>query len=330
MKIAITGASGFIGSHLSEHLANKGYEVLSLARNQKKLREFQVPGEFVSFDLEKPQQSVANLPQDLDGFIHLAAVLFGKKEADFQNANVEAVKLLLAPLIERYGSRPFRFILMSSQAAGGPNKLNSRARREEDVDAPVSAYGRSKLEGELVLRQMLPAQWTLTIIRPPMVFGPRDPALLELFTVTKKGLAFYPGGESAKNKRFSFVSIFDLVEVIKKSLEVRTDNQIQTFFVAYPQSKTLEEIHQTLAQELGTKIRLSLSIPVWIIRAYATFCDIFISNSPLTRDKVREMSADSWEIDSSQSQTLLGHQYQHNLSTIVKTTATDYIDRQWL
>ncbi len=121
MKIALTGGSGFIGGHLCDHLTQKGHDVISLARSQKKWEESGGQGTFVPFDLEGPEQGIASLPENLDGFIHLAAVLFGRTKEDYFKANVLGLKKLLQPLIQKYQEKEFHFVFLSSIACAGPS-----------------------------------------------------------------------------------------------------------------------------------------------------------------------------------------------------------------
>ena len=328
MRIALTGASGFIGGHLCDYLLKKEHEVISLARSREKWVKSGGQGTFVAFDLDDPESGIGSLPENLDGFIHLAAVLFGRTKDDYFKANVLGLKKLLLPLIQKYQEKDFHFIFLSSIACAGPS-IHDHLCNESSLERPVSHYGQSKWEAEKLIKSLLPSKWKLTIIRPPMVFGPRDSALLEVYKLINKGVAIYPG-LNGRQKSYSYVGVYDLVNGIELSLYRSRTNQIETYYICYPQSVTLAEMHRIMAQSLGVNLKVSLKIPHAILKIAGWTCDKLKINSGLNSDKVREMIPQRWIFDSSKSQRDLGIKYVYDLSKISHLTAKDYFDRGWI
>ena len=184
MKVFVTGATGFVGSHLIDRFDQEGIEHFGLARSQKKWNEFDLPGTPILGDLGKDSIDhwVSQLPADLTHFIHTAGVVHSFDKDIFDKINFEATKVLFQALKERFPK--LHFIFFSSLAAVGPSQ-KQKAHTEEVPLNPPSLYGQSKMKAESFLISEKPLDWSLTIIRPPMVIGPRDPAVLDIFKMVK-------------------------------------------------------------------------------------------------------------------------------------------------
>ena len=142
MKVLVTGATGFVGSHLCDLLTKNNHEVFALVRNPAKAKEFGVPGIHLQGDLSNFTW-VDELPKDLDAVIHTAGIVHSFDAKDFYDVNATATKDLIEALASFDG---LKFTLVSSQAAGGPSPKNNPAK--ESASAAVSEYGRSKLLAE--------------------------------------------------------------------------------------------------------------------------------------------------------------------------------------
>ena len=104
MKILVTGATGFVGSHLCDLLEKNGHQVWSLARSQKKVKEFNVPGTIVegSLDPNTPPSWIASLPNDLDAVIHTAGIVHSFNPKEFYQINTQIVELFLYRFFDRF------------------------------------------------------------------------------------------------------------------------------------------------------------------------------------------------------------------------------------
>src|SRR5882672_707690 len=166
----VTGATGFVGSHLVDLLLERGWRVSALVRKSSNLRWIE----------DKPVQRVdpetSPFP-DCDVLFHVAGVIRADTYADYLAGNRDlAVRVFEA-------ARAKRFVHVSSLAAAGPGE----ALDESTPCRPISLYGRSKWEGELAVwarRVRVP----VTVIRPPVVYGPRDFGLFDLYVTVAKGL----------------------------------------------------------------------------------------------------------------------------------------------
>src|SRR6185312_2119566 len=156
MRLAVTGGTGFVGSHLLDQALGAGHEVATLTRREQPGREGIV---WVAGDLHD-RAALERLMSDADAVIHVAGVITGQTAAAFDKGNVEGTLSMLAAATAG-GVR--RFVHVSSLAAREPN---------------LSLYGDSKARSEqLVMGSGL--DWA--VVRPPAVYGPGDKETLELF-----------------------------------------------------------------------------------------------------------------------------------------------------
>lgn len=206
MRLLVTGCTGFIGGHLTRQLLAEGHQVIGLVRNPDKLdADLRGRVEILRGDLGLFRDPSLVLPE-VDVVVHLAAVIAGENEAEYAAINFEAVKDLLAAL-GRQAFRPRRFVFASSLAAAGPNR-EGRVHEEDDLAAPIDAYGRAKRDAEALLRAQ---PFPTTAFRPPLVLGPGDPATLTLYKMARARVAFLPAGPP---QRLSFIAVSDLVRAI--------------------------------------------------------------------------------------------------------------------
>ena len=303
MKILVTGATGFVGSHLCEYLTGKGHTVYALARNPAKFASYKIPGQIIVGDLSSYYANtwLNQLPSDLDAVIHTAGLTHSLDYRKFYKINTRKTKRLMTDLGDRYPR--LKFVLISSLAAVGPSDQTG-AVDENTSPHPVSHYGHSKYQAEVALDEEAASSWKKIIIRPPMVIGPRDPAVLEIFKMIKKGIIIYPGAD-AKTKEYSFVSVYDLVELIGKSLALHpTSAKPEIIMPGYPQTVHYQQIIEEIKKLLQKKEIREITLPIWLIY-FATKFIRFIArfypslDSQLTPDKIAEIKPNAWVCDSS-------------------------------
>lgn len=328
MKVLITGASGFVGTHLCERLLHSGHEVFALVRSPNKLPIKNDQLTVIQGDLDqKTLHWVSVLPSDLDCCIHTAGIVHSYINTEFFRVNTEGTANLIASLTTRFTN--LHFILISSLAAAGPS-LGSTPRNEVDIDFPVSLYGRSKKEAENILKTKAPSSWRLAIVRPPMVIGPRDSAVLDIFKMVKSGFILLPGSNS-KQKRYSFVCVYDLVETIQQLFEKKKES---LFYSAYPQTVTFHELILEIKKQLNKKWLIFIPLPlllVWILTKLLDFMYKFYPHSlRLTPDKFHELKALNWTCEGGKTEVELGQVYNYNLKRTITVTLDDYKARHWI
>lgn len=324
MKILVTGASGFVGSHLTEELEKKGHEVFSLSRSEKKFIDFNAKGKLILGDLSKESINkwIENLPEDLDAVIHTAGIVHSFNTDSFYQINSKATKDLIMAFKLKF--KKIHFSLISSLAAFGPGEV-----KETDTPKPVSEYGKSKLAAERSLIGLLPKQWSYSIIRPPMVIGPRDPAMLDVFKMVKNKIVPVCG-KNGKNFSYSFVCVFDLVQGIIKSLEHSNED----YFISYPQKISMEELALESAKKLSIKKVIFLPLPRPILKivgkASKILTRLFKLDLRTTPDKIHEITAPSWVCNSQKAIDTISFVPEYDLSKTLDVTLDYYKENNLL
>lgn len=322
----VTGASGFIGSHLTEALLSKGCLVRALVRttsNLKWLKGLNLELAYGSFD---DQSSLSDAVKDVDYIFHIAAAKTGRRQDLFHHNVAATVNLAKAAAKSAPGLK--RFIFSSSQAAAGPSACLEEPRCESDQCHPLSDYGRSKLEAERQLMK-LAEQIPITIVRPPTVYGPRDSDVLLYFQWINRGLALLPG---FKKRYAHLIFVRDLVEGMIGAAQSDAAAG-QTYFLSDPQSYSWQEISSAIAQSLN-KRPLPLRIPLGLARFAALLAEgVALAagrDSIFNRQKVREMAERYWTCSPAQAEKDFGFTCRHDLKTGLDITARWYRENGWL
>lgn len=238
MNLLITGATGFIGTHLTKLLVNEGHEVTALVRTESKRKLLPSNVKIIKGDLSIFEDENLVLPP-FDIIIHLAGVIFAPNKAAYLAYNYEAVKTLVA-CVQRQDWTLKRFLFASSLAASGPSD-GDMSLMEQSQSTPIEAYGKAKLKTEQFLATI--TTFPTTSFRPAIVLGAGDEHTLTLFKMAKNRVGMSVNG---KPQYLSFVDIDDLNEAILKMMAAM-DNKHHTYFVAHPQTITNIQLFKTLA-----------------------------------------------------------------------------------
>ena len=324
--ILVTGATGFIGSHLVERLVAQGRSLRCLVRRSSTAGNLPRAIELAHGDLE----SGAGLTEALRGIdtvIHLAGVTKARTAADYDRGNAVATANLLraAAHLDEIG----RFVYVSSLAAAGPSPAD-RPLTETDEPRPVSHYGRSKLAGEQAVRQSPLAERTV-IVRPPVVYGPRDRDVLQMLRTVSRGWMARIG---AAPRRFSHIYVGDLVDGIIAAADCTSSSTGgQVFYLANAAPVSWDEFGNLAARLMGRKLR-TVAIPeqaAYVLGLCAEWGSRF-SGKPgiLSRDKVREACCAGWVCDPGRARRELGFCASTGLQEGLRRTLDWYKEAGWL
>ena len=327
MKIFITGGSGFLGSHVAEHFANGGHGVRLLLRptsSRKFLTEF--PYESAVGDVTDVS-SLAPALEGVDAVVHTAGLVKARSEAEFMAVNATGTANLLSAV---YSAAPAlkRFICVSSLAAHGPS-ADGKPRPANASAEPVSAYGRSKLAGEHFVRESAFAARAV-IFRPPVIYGPRDPALVPFFRLALLRVApLLMGGCN----RISIVYVDDIARAIVQATTAEANVDGKTYCPEDGRIHTWRDLLAAVESAIGRRA-LRISAPRWSFTIGALAREAFgISTRravSLTRDKVHEMAQRHWVCSAEELGQDLGWSPQVDIREGARRTAEWYRQQRWI
>ncbi len=252
-KIFVTGGTGFIGSHLVEALLRQGHSVSCLARDPANLRW--LSGAMIDVkagDCTRPD-TLAHAVAQASVVIHAAGLTKAKRPADYYAVNHIGTRNLLEACA-RYNPGIEKFIVVSSQAAAGPSPDGNPV-MDSDTPHPVSDYGRSKLLAEqeaLVYKDRFP----VVILRPSVVYGPRDRDMFELFRWAARGLTLEITG---KERFLNFCYVDDLVQALCLAVEKPAPSG-SVYFAAESRPYSWTEFRESLLTA-GSVKALAVKIP---------------------------------------------------------------------
>jgi nucleoside-diphosphate-sugar epimerase len=178
MRIMITGGTGFIGYHTAQALLGTGHRVRLLVRNKDKLRRLYGSDvtDYVLGDVTDPK-AVAKALEGCDGVVHTAAMVsVDRKDAERVMAtNVGGTRLVVGGAAARGLGKIVHVSSVTALYDPGARFLNEYS----PPGKASNAYGRSKVESEVYVRELQDAGSPIHITYPASVIGPEDPALTE-------------------------------------------------------------------------------------------------------------------------------------------------------
>lgn len=324
MRFLVTGATGFIGGHLAERLVSEGHEVQALVRSPSKAGRLRTLGvTLVQGDLSLFAAADTVL-DEVDVVVHLAGVVTAWDPAEYEAINFTAVVDLMRCL-ERQSWRPRRLLFASSLAAAGPSP-GHRPWTEADPVAPADPYGRAKARAEAALAQ---ATFPVTTFRPPLVFGPGDPAILTLFKPARWGVGLKVAGPA---QRLSWIYVDDLVDaILAMSADERSGSF--TYFVTSEDTMDTDRLYEALRAALHRSI-LVLPVPgsvLWVAAAVSSAVAPRLGlRNQLDHKQVSQMLEPAFVCTSAALTRDLGWQAAVGFEEAVARTAQGYRELGWL
>ena len=322
MKVLVTGATGFVGSHLVEALRRRADDVTALVRSPAKAGPLTALGvQLVPGDLSD-REALECAAAGRDVVFHAAGVVAARNEAEFLRANRDGTaRLLDAAARARVG----RFVFVSSMAAGGPSAAG-RPLSGAEPPHPVTAYGRSKLAAEELVRAG-GVPWT--ILRPPMVYGPRDREVLKVFRLARVGIAPVFGDGT---QELSAIHGADLARaLIASGSAVPAAGRL--YYPCHPETFTSAGFVRAVGAAIGRQVRV-IPLPHWLGTAAlsVTGAAARLAGRPtiLTADKVNEFFQPAWTGDPGPCTEETGWTPEYDLRSGLADTYRWYRSARWL
>lgn len=328
MRWLVTGANGFIGPAVVERLLARGEATRASVLPGTGAGELVALGAEVAVADVTDRRSLRTAVEGCQVVVHLAGLTKALRARDFYRVNAEGTANVAAACAEAR-PRPV-LVFVSSLSAGGPSGP-ARARREEDPPAPVSHYGRSKLDGEGALRA-LSDHLEVTVVRPPITYGPRDRETLPpLFRMARLGLALKCGfGE----RLYSVVHVEDLAEGILAAAErgrrLRPRGAEGVYHLSDGGVHGWEEVCRAAAEAMGRTVKV-LALPGAVSHAVALgnalAAAVTRQPSMLSFDKMREVRCRAWTCAIDRARRELGYAPRFSLAAGMRHSAAWFRSR---
>lgn len=322
----VTGATGFVGSHLVDLLLSKNFEVRCITRkssNLKWLKDINVR----IYDCGLNDESKLRKAFVGANYIfHVAGVVKSKTTAGYFQGNVETTKTLLETAL-KFKSTIKKFVIVSSLTAVGPSK-DEKAVNETSACKPITTYGRSKLAEEEVAKVFMDVL-PVTICRAPAVYGERDTEILIYFKTFSKGLTTIVGFDK---KLVSLIHVSDFVEgLYLAAISEKSTNEI--YFISSEKFYTWKQVGEVTSQVLARnpiKIRIP-HLVVFGIAAFAQFFSMFSSKpATLNIEKAKDLTQHAWICDTSKAMRDFGYRQKISIEEGVNRTCKWYLKEDWI
>ena len=358
-RVLVTGASGFIGSYIVSEGLDKGYEVWAGVRetsSRKYLQDKRICfAQLTLGNQEELRRQLYDLKQQLGGHgwdyvVHAAGATKCLDINGFYRTNTEGTRNLVSGLIQ-CGMVPKRFVFVSSlsifgavreqavkQPAQGYGKGATIGEKESiykpikltDTPQPNTAYGKSKLAAEEILRTLDSKAFPYVILRPTGVYGPREK---DYFVMAQSIMGHTDFAVGYHPQEITFIYMLDVVQAIYKSLtaEAAVGN---AYFLSDGNIYSSRRFSDLLQKELGDPWVLHLKAPVWLLRIICWFGTRWMKITKklivLNNDKFNILSQRNWRCDIEPARKDLGFEPQWTLEAGVHEAVKWYRENGWL
>jgi nucleoside-diphosphate-sugar epimerase len=318
----LSGGTGFIGSHVARAFLAQGWRVRALARGPGRAGLLPREAEIVPGDLIDADGYRGHL-KGCTAVVHCAAATRARSLSEYRRINVGGTEAIVGAASEACPDA--MFIHVSSQAAAGPSRAGAPV-READPPAPVSWYGRSKLESELAVAGHHRGRWC--VVRPSVVYGAGDSGLFPMFAVVARGVApILAGGR----RRVQLLAVEDLARVLFAAAQ-RPDLHGRRAFAA-GDTVSMGELVREIAALRSPRAR-AIAVPDTAVRLLGLLASLreglTRTASPFNHDKVREMLQADWLCDSEpflrDLQVTPGTRWQEG----IRRACRWYLEARWL
>jgi nucleoside-diphosphate-sugar epimerase len=325
LKVLVTGATGFVGSHILDVLRARTIPTAILLRSTSNTRFIGSEAPY----FERSAGSVleqSTLDKALEGIthvIHCAGCTKASRYREYYEVNHIGTRNVVQAI--NRASSVQRLVHISSLAVTGPATPENPAREDTPL-RPISEYGKSKLAGE---REVLEhCRVSCTILRPPAVYGPRDTGFLSMFRAVKSHVLPRPN----KRQALSVVFARDLAEAIVTCLDMPIASG-KVYLVASREVTTGRQIADQIAAQMKVHT-MPLPLPAVLLWFVCLTQEIFSRISGratlLNMQKYAELRAPGWVCDPSLWEREIGTRCATTLENGIAQTLEWYRREQWV
>ncbi len=315
----LTGATGFVGSHVARAFVEAGYGLRCGVRATSDTGALDgLPVELVPLDLGRVGESLAGAVEGAEIVVHAAGITRARRESDYHAVNAEAARRLAAAAAAA-GVR--RFVLISSLAARGPD-----ADSHDGLEHPLSAYGRSKAAAEGYLRGFDDGM-EVVALRPAGVYGPRDKDFLPLIKLARAGWLVVPDDSLPLQPAYAE----DVARAVLAA--ARSSAGFGPHPVAEPRRYAWRDVAEGLGLALGRRVR-TLRLPASALllagRAGERWAGLRGGVPFLDERRARDLAVNAWTCDVSGTEEALGWRAEVPLFEGLERTVRWYRRAGWL
>jgi nucleoside-diphosphate-sugar epimerase len=327
MKVLLTGANGFVGSHILDQLCAAGHPVRLLLRKTGRTQFIagRLPGAEVRYGSLADPGAVQEAVRGADCVIHCAGKTKAVRAAEYDAVNLEGTRNVVRAVNAEKGAVK-HLVHISSLAANHPAGADAPA-LETDAPRPVSEYGRSKLRAEELVRESCEAPFT--ILRPSAVYGPRDADFLPVFRAVKRHVIPLIGGGRMP---LSLVYVGDVASAALRCLGNPRAYR-KTYHVASPAPCATRDFLREIAAVMNVRA-VPVFIPFALLYPVALGRELLarVTGRPniLSRQKLREMKAPGWVCSTELIRRDLQFTAGVSLREGISRTITWYEQNGWL
>lgn len=324
--VLVTGATGFIGSHLADALLARGCRVHCLVRQTSNLQWLDISRVALhTGDLQRPE-TVHDCLGEVDYIFHCAGVTRAKSREAYLQNNARACIPFYQTCVE-HGKQVKAVVHLSSLAAVGPTPPEQKV-DENTPCQPLTYYGKSKLAGEEIALEYA-SELPMVVLRPPVVYGEREVNFLTYLKAIRWGFAIKIG---AQPRRLSLIYVKDLVDAMIRAAAT-PDPDRNVFFITDGDVYSWEDVAQAAMTALGVRAR-TLIIPVSLMGCAALLSELFskmANHTPLfDRQRMIDLRQSSWTASSDRFFNHYSFHPRFDLSRGLKQTCVWYKEQGWL
>lgn len=323
-KIVITGANGFIGSHLAEYMQKQGYDVHCIVRKSSNLQWIENKGFTMHTCGLTNVGALEKAFENADYIFHLAGTVAALQYEDYIYGNVTLTKNVLEASLK---VKPKKILITSSLAVSGSTTKDAPLKESAGFN-PLVAYGKAKVEQEKLCAEYFD-RLNITIARPSPITGERE---VEMYAFIKSiNMRIFPKVGFGK-KYVNIIHITDLLDSFHKMILTEKTNG-QAYFLCSEQAYSWSQIAAIIGKLLNKKY-FTLTLPHLIVLIAGFFAGLFgkIIGKAQTfdLDKAKEGIEEAWLGDMTKAKQDFGFEQKVSLIEGLKIAIDWYKKEAWL